>query len=52
MATIQERNGRYRAIVRRQGCKPKSQTFPTKALAKTWAERTERELAEKQAYGC
>ncbi len=51
MATYQERNGRWRAIVRRNGLAPKSATFPTKTLAKAWAERVERELAEQRGRG-
>lgn len=51
MATFQERNGSWRAIVRRKGLKPKSRTFPTRALAKIWADRMEREMAEQEARG-
>lgn len=51
MATFQQRGGQWRAIVRRKDHPPKSKTFPTRALAKTWAERVERELAEQTAHG-
>jgi len=51
MATFQERGGSWRAIVRRKGMKPKSRTFPTKTLAKVWADRIEREMAEQEARG-
>lgn len=51
MATFQERAGQWRAIVRRKGIKPKSKSFPTKTLAKIWAERVERDMAEQMARG-
>ena len=51
MATFQERGGQWRAIVRRKGLKPNSKTFPTKTLAKVWADRIEREMAEQAARG-
>lgn len=51
MATFQERAGQWRAIIRRKGLQPKSKTFPTKTLAKIWAERIERELADQAARG-
>lgn len=51
MATLQQRNGKWRALVRRKGFKPKTRTFPTKTAAKTWADRTERELADQEARG-
>jgi hypothetical protein len=35
MATLQPRNGRWRAIVRRKGHAAQSKTFPTKLAAKT-----------------
>src|SRR5690606_368105 len=41
----------WRAIVRRQGFKSKSRTFPTKTAAKVWADRIERELADQEARG-
>ena len=51
MATYQERAGRWRAIIRCKGHPTLSKTFPAKSLARAWAERTERELAERIAYG-
>jgi integrase len=51
MATYQERKGRWRAILRRKGLAPKTATFPTKTLAKAWAERIERELVEQRVRG-
>lgn len=51
MATYQQRSGSWRAIVRRKGQKPQTRTFPTKAAARTWAERVERELADIEARG-
>lgn len=51
MATFQKRGDTWRAIVRRKGHKPKSATFPTKGLAKVWADRIELELAEADARG-
>ncbi|HEL4189494.1 TPA: site-specific integrase [Stenotrophomonas maltophilia] len=51
MATLQPRNGRWRAIVRRKGHATQSKTFPTKTAAKTWADRIERELADYEARG-
>ncbi|WP_313341934.1 hypothetical protein [Stenotrophomonas sp.] len=51
MATLQNRNGRWRAMVRRKGHKDQYRTFPTKTAAKTWAERIEREQADYEARG-
>ncbi|MCU1128940.1 site-specific integrase [Stenotrophomonas maltophilia] len=51
MATLQPRNGRWRAIVRRKGHPTQSKTFPTKTAAKTWGDRIERELADYEARG-
>jgi len=51
MITYQNRSGKVRAIVRRTGVGSKSKTFPTKGMAKIWAERFERELAEREARG-
>ena len=51
MATLQSRNGKWRAIVRRKGHTPQSRTFPTKTAAKTWADRIEREMADMEARG-
>ncbi len=50
MATITERNGRYRALVRRRG-QTRCATFSTRAQAKAWARRTETELEELRATG-
>ncbi|MHB8678458.1 MAG: hypothetical protein ACYC7G_01815 [Rudaea sp.] len=51
MITYQFRGKKVRAIVRRKGIGSKSMSFPTKGLAKTWAERIEREFAEREARG-
>lgn len=51
MATLQNRNGRWRAMVRRKGHKEQTRTFPTKTAAKTWADRIEREMADLEARG-
>lgn len=51
MATFQPRGGKWRAIVRRKGFPPQTRTFPTKTAARTWADRIERELAEREASG-
>ncbi|PBJ83688.1 hypothetical protein CMZ84_04150 [Lysobacteraceae bacterium NML93-0399] len=51
MATFQPRGGKWRAIVRRKGFPSQTRTFPTKTAAKTWADRVERELAEREATG-
>lgn len=51
MITYQFRGKKVRAFVRRKGVGSKSMSFPTKGLAKTWAERIERELAEREARG-
>lgn len=51
MATYQKRGDVWRALVRKQGLPPKSKSFPTKAMAKEWAERIEREYAARQARG-
>ncbi|KXU97592.1 hypothetical protein AB839_06835 [Stenotrophomonas sp. DDT-1] len=51
MATLQNRNGRWRAMVRRKGHKEQTRTFPTKTAAKTWADRVEREMADREARG-
>lgn len=51
MASFQKRGDAWRAIVRRKGHAPKSKTFPTKTLAKVWADRVELELAEAEARG-
>lgn len=51
VATFQKRGDRWRALVRLKGMLPKSGTFPTLAMARTWATRLEREHAERQARG-
>lgn len=51
MATLQNRNGRWRALVRRKGHPAQIRTFPTKTAAKTWAERIEREMYDAEARG-
>lgn len=51
MASFQKRGDAWRAIVRRKGHAPKCKTFPTKTLAKVWADRVELELAEADARG-
>jgi len=51
MPTLQKRGDTWRAIVRRKGHKAKSKTFPTRALAKVWGDRIEKELAEADARG-
>lgn len=51
MPSFQKRGDNWRVIVRRKGHKPKSSTFPTKGLAKVWADRIELELAEADARG-
>lgn len=49
MATLQNRNGRWRAMVRRKGHKDQYCTFPTKTAARAWAERIERIEREQAA---
>ncbi len=44
MASFQPRNGRWRALIRRAGRKPISNTFPTKAAAQAWARKVESDL--------
>jgi integrase len=51
VATYQKRGDSWRAIVRKKGYPAQTQTFPTKGMAKTWAERVEREIAERAASG-
>lgn len=51
MATFQRRGDSWRALVRKKGEAPLSKSFPTKGMAKTWAERIEREIAERAASG-
>ena len=51
MATLQNRDGRWRAIVRRKGHPTQTRTSPTKTAAKTWAHRIEREMSDLEARG-
>lgn len=51
MASIERRGKAWRAIVRRTGEPRLTATFPTKGMAVTWAERMEREIAERRASG-
>lgn len=50
MASLTERNGRWRALVRKAG-HSKCATFDTKAAAQAWAKTVERELDELKATG-
>lgn len=50
MASIVERNGRFRALVRKNGV-TRCETFPTKKQAKLWAVQQEAELDELRATG-
>lgn len=45
MGSIIERNGRWRAQVRRKGHKPECRTFDTEAQARAWERQREAELA-------
>lgn len=52
MATLQKRDGRWRAIVRRKGHPTKNADLsPIKIAAKTWGDRMDRELADHEARG-
>lgn len=51
VATFEKRGKNWRAIVRRKGLPRLTATFPTKGMAQTWADRTEREIAERRATG-
>lgn len=51
MASFEKRGKSWRAIVRRKGEPRLTATFPTKAMAVTWADRIEREIAERRATG-
>jgi len=51
MATFQKRGESWRALVRIKGFRSASKTFHSKGMAKTWAERTEREFAQRIASG-
>lgn len=51
MATLQNRDGRWRAIVRRKGHPTQTRTFPTKTAAKARGDRMDHELADHEARG-
>lgn len=51
MATIVRRGDKWRGQVRRKGYPTRSQSFPTRALARIWADRIELELATAIARG-
>lgn len=51
MATFQKRGKSWRAIVRRKGFADTSKSFQTLGMARTWAERTERDYAQRIASG-
>jgi integrase len=51
MPTFQKRGKAWRAIIRRKGHHPLSETFPTKGMAVEWAERQERAIAQQRASG-
>jgi integrase len=44
VGSIIERNGRWRAQVRRQGSRPQCKTFATKAAAERWARKVEADI--------
>lgn len=44
MASIINRDGRWRALVRRRGFKSQCKTFPTKAQAQAWARQVESDM--------
>jgi integrase len=48
---IEKRGKAWRAIIRRKGEPTRSGTFPTKAMAQTWGDRIEREIAQRRATG-
>ena len=50
MASIIERDGRWRALIRKAGT-TKCDTFATKAAAKAWAATIERQIDEMKASG-
>jgi integrase len=51
MASFEKRGKNWRAIVRRKGEPRRTATFPTKAMAQTWVNRIEREIAQRRASG-
>ena len=50
MASIVERDGRYRTLVRK-GRHTRCATFDTKAAAKAWGEKIERQVDELRTSG-
>lgn len=51
MATFRKRGKRWQAMVRRKGFPEAAKSFPTRGAAKTWAERLERDQAQRTAAG-
>lgn len=51
MATFEKRGNSWRVTVRRKGEARQSKTFPTKAMAKVWADRIEKGIVERRATG-
>ncbi|MGH8152938.1 MAG: tyrosine-type recombinase/integrase [Rhodanobacteraceae bacterium] len=51
VATYRKRGKRWQAMVRRKGFAEVAKSFPTLGAARTWAERTERDQAERTASG-
>lgn len=51
MATFRKRGKRWQAMVRRKGFPDQAKSFPTKGAAQAWAERIERQQAERTAAG-
>lgn len=51
MPTFQRRGKSWRAIIRRKGFAEASRSFPTLGMAKMWAERLERDQAQRIAAG-
>ncbi len=51
MASIIPRGAVWRAVVRKKGYPTQTKSFPTKTLAKVWADRIEMELATAEARG-
>lgn len=51
MATFEKRGSSWRVSVRRKGETKLSKTFPTKSMAKVWADRIEKGIIERRASG-
>jgi integrase len=51
VAAFHKRGNQWRAFVRRKGFASASRSFPTLGMARTWAERLEREQAQRVAAG-